>query len=167
MYSLFLKIRVTHFVVLQSYHSPGTFDLCFFTSNSLLFANPSYFHPPLRICSMTHSAVLACRLASRPTSATNVPQPTPSYPPPSQPASAAPVQQYQPPTQPSSQATASPQVQRPSSQHQTPLHSPAPTPSMTPLPAEQATPGPPVATSSPHPPTGSGTGGHNTPAPQT
>jgi hypothetical protein len=90
------------------------------------------------------------------------------YPPPSQPASATPVQHYQPPAQPSNHGTASPQVQRPISQPHTPLQSPAPRPSTTPLPAGQVVGTvQPMPTSSHNTPTGSGTGGHSTPAPQT
>lgn len=117
---------------------------------------------------------------SQPASATATPQQTQPYAPPSQPASAAPtptpVQYHQPPAQPPNLGTASPQVQQPHSQHQTPIHSPAPTPSMTPLPAAHATEATtPVMPSTQNTPTGSGAGtgtglgtaGHTTPAPQT
>ncbi|GAB7328520.1 hypothetical protein MBLNU13_g00481t1 [Cladosporium sp. NU13] len=77
-------------------------------------------------------------------------------------------QVQQPSTQPPSHGTASAQIQQPSSQHQTPLQSPAPTPSMTPLPvAPKAATTSPAVPSGHNTPTGSGTGGQTTPAPQT
>jgi hypothetical protein len=105
-------------------------------------------------------------------SATGTPQQTQSYPPPSRPASATitpiPAQYQKLPAQSHGQGAASPQVQRPSSQHQTPLQSPAPTLSTTPLPVTPAAVTiPPVVPSGHNTPTGSGTGGHTTPAPPT
>jgi len=107
-----------------------------------------------------------------PATPTGTPQQMQSHPPPPQPASAAPtpvpVQYTQPPPPPPNQGTASPQVQQPSSQHQTPIQSPAPAPSTTPLPVPRATETtPPVVSSGHNTPAVSGTGGHPTPAPQT
>lgn len=108
---------------------------------------------------------------SQPASAAPTPQPAQYQQPPSQLASAAPTPQpaqyQQPPPPPSNPGTPAPQVQRPASQHQTPVQSPAPTPSRTPLPAERAVETiPPPAASGQGTPTGSAPGGPTTPAPQ-
>ena len=152
-----------------------------------VYQQPPPQHPPPASATGTPQQTQAYQPPSQPASAAPTPKPVQYHQPPPQPAShgsASPqVQQprpqplnqgtaspqvQQPSTQPPSHGTASPQVQQPSSQHQTPLQSPAPTPSMTPLPVAPAT-----ATTSPavpsghNTPTGSGTGGQTTPAPQT
>lgn len=112
------------------------------------------------------------RPPSQPVSAAPTPQPAQQYQPPSQPASVAPTpqpaQHYQPPPQPQSHPATPQPTQQTSSHHPTPSHTPVATPSMTPLAVEQAVESIlPVAASGQNTPTGSGTGGNNTPAPQT
>lgn len=125
-------------------------------------------HPPSAAPS-PHPAQHYSQPPPQPPSAAPTPQPPPQYSqPPSQVPSATqtpqPTQPYQPPP---SNAPTPQHVQHVGSQHVTPMQSPAPAHASTPLSIEHAVETMlPVATSGHNTPTGSGTGGQNTPAPQ-
>jgi hypothetical protein len=108
---------------------------------------------------------------SQPPSNVPTPQPVQHHQPPPRPASAVqtpqPVQHHQPPSQPPNIVTTPQQAQQPGSHQPTPSHTPVPTTSTTPASNGHAVETvPPVARSGHNTPTGSGTGGNNTPAPQ-
>jgi hypothetical protein len=129
-------------------------------------------HQPTQAYSQPPSQSPRPAMAPQVPQAQSQPQPVQHQQPPSRPASAVqtpqPVQHHQPPSQPPSHPSTPQQVQQPGSNQPTPSHTPVPASSMAPAPVEHAVQStPPVAASGDNPPSGSATGGNNTPAPQT